>query len=120
MRNRNKANKILTAALSAIIMTGAAGIPVQAVASKGEEAKELRLFSQARISLSEAIKAAEQETGGKAMEADLDDESSAVQFEIETVKDGKVYEVKVDGKTGAVLKASLDDESDEDTEDRKK
>jgi len=54
------------------------------------------------------------------MEADIDDESSTVQFEIETVKDGKIHKVMVDGKTGNVLKVSLDDESNEGIENEKK
>ncbi len=85
----------------------------QAEKSENKEAKELRLFNQATISLQDAIKAAEEKIGGKAMEAEVDDESAAVRFEIEVVKDGKVHEVMVDGKTGKVVKASLEDESKE-------
>ena len=92
---------------------------VQAGESKEKEAKELKLFSQAKISLTEAIKAAEKKVGGKAMEAEVDDESNTVQFEIEILKDGKIHEVMVDGKTGKVRKVSLDDESNESTENEK-
>ena len=53
------------------------------------------------------------------MEAELDDESNTVQFEIEILKDGKIHEVMVDGKTGKVLKVSLDDESGESAENEK-
>ncbi|ESS73807.1 hypothetical protein MGMO_9c00030 [Methyloglobulus morosus KoM1] len=60
----------------------------QAGESKEKEAKELQLFSQAKITLSEAIKAAEHKTGGKAMEAEIDDESNSIQFEVEVLKDG--------------------------------
>ncbi|WP_411728255.1 PepSY domain-containing protein [Methyloglobulus sp.] len=109
-------NKILTALFATVIMAGTAINLAQAGESKDKEAKELQLFSQAKITLSEAINAAEQKTGGKAMEAELDDESATVQFEIEVLKDGKVHEVKVDGKTGKVLKVSLDDESKEGVE----
>jgi len=115
----NQHHKFLTSLFAALIMTGAAVNPVQAADSKEKEAKELQLFSQAKITLSEAIKAAEHKTGGKAMEAEVDDESSTVQFEIEILKDGKVHEVKVDGKTGKVLKVSLADESDEGAESEK-
>jgi uncharacterized membrane protein YkoI len=109
-------NKILTATLAMVIMAGTAVNMAQAGESKEKEAKELQLFSQAKISLSDAIKAAEHKTGGKAMEAELDDESSTIQFEIEILKDGKVHEVMVDGKTGKVLKVSLEDESKEGVE----
>ena len=106
-------NIILTALFAMVIMTGTVANVAQAGESKEKEAKELQLFSQAKISLTEAIKAAEQKTGGKAMEAEVDDESNTVQFEIEILKDGKIHEVMVDGKTGKVLKVSLDDESNE-------
>jgi uncharacterized membrane protein YkoI len=114
-----KHNKILQAMFAMIIMTGTAANVAQADESKDKEAKELMLFSQAKITLTEAIKAAEQKTGGKAMEAEVDDESNTVQFEIEILKDGKIHEVMVDGKTGKVLKVSLDDESNESTENEK-
>ena len=112
-------NKILTALLAMVIMTATAANVAQAGESKEKEAKELKLFSEAKISLTEAIKVAEQKVGGKAMEAELDDESNTVQFEIEVLKDGKIHEVMVDGKTGKVLKVSLDDESKESTENEK-
>ena len=112
-------NKILTALFTMAIMTATAANVAQAGESKEKEAKELKLFSEAKISLIEAIKAAEQKTGGKAMEAELDDESNTVQFEIEILKDGKIHEVLVDGKTGKVLKVSLEDESNESTENEK-
>jgi uncharacterized membrane protein YkoI len=98
------------------LTTGAVTNVAQAGESKEKEAKELQLFSKAKISLIEAIKAAEQNTGGKALEAELDDGSNAIQFEIKILKDGKIYEVLVDGTTGNVIKVSLDDESSESTE----
>ena len=112
-------NKILTALFTMVIMTITATNMAQAAESKEKEAKELKLFSQAKISLTDAIKAAEQKTGGKAMEAEVDDKSNTVQFEIEVLKDGKIHEVIVDGKSGKVLKVSLDDESSESTDNEK-
>ena len=109
-------NKFLTTLLATVVVAGTAVSLAQASDSKEKDAKELQLFSQAKISLTEAIKAAEQKTGGKAMEAEIDDESGAVQFEIEVAKDDKIHKVMVDGKTGNVLKVSLDDESDEGSE----
>jgi uncharacterized membrane protein YkoI len=109
-------NTILTALFTMVLMTATAADMAQAGESKEKEAKELQLFSTAKISLTEAIKAAEQKVGGKAMEAEVDDESNTVQFEIEILKDGKIHEVMVDGKTGKVIKVSLGDESSESTE----
>ena len=112
-------NKILTAVFTMAIITATATNVAQAGESKEKEAKELKLFSEAKITLTEAIKAAEKKVGGKAMEAELDDESNTVQFEIEILKDGKIHEVLVDGITGKVLKVSLEDESNESSENEK-
>jgi uncharacterized membrane protein YkoI len=112
-------NKILTALFTMVIMTATAANVAQAGESKEKEAKELKLFSEAKISLAEAIKAAEHKVGGKAMEAELDDESNTVQFEVEVLKEGKIHEVLVDGITGKVVKVSLEDESSESTENEK-
>jgi uncharacterized membrane protein YkoI len=111
--------KILTALFTIVTIAGSAVNLAQAAETKGKEAKELQLFSQATISLQDAIKAAEHKTGGKAMEAEINDESAAVQFEIEIVKEGKVHEVIVDGKTGHVLKVALEDEANEGAENDK-
>lgn len=111
----NKHNKFLKALFATVIMAGTANL-AQASESKEKEAKELQLFSQAKITLTDAIKAAEHKTGGKAMEAEVDDESSTIQFEVEILKDGKVHDVMVDGITGKVLKVSLEDESKEGAE----
>ena len=115
----NKTHGKILKTLAMVIITGTAVNVAQAGESKDKEAKELKLFSQAKITLSEAIKAAEHKTGGKAMEAEVDDESNTVQFEVEIVKDGKIHDVLVDGITGKVLKVSLDDESKESTENEK-
>jgi uncharacterized membrane protein YkoI len=112
-------NTILTAIFTIALMIVTVTNVAKAGESKDKEAKELKLFGEAKISLCEAIKAAEQKVGGKAMEAELDDESETVQFEIEVLKDGKIHEVLVDGKTGKVLKVSLEDESKESTENEK-
>jgi len=111
----NRHSNILKTVILTITMITAASM-AQAGESKDKEANELKLFGQAKISLTEAIKAAEKKTGGKALEAELDDESNSVQFEIEVLKDGKIHDVFVDGKTGKVLKVSLDDESGESSE----
>jgi len=110
--------KIVTT-IFAMMMAGSAVSLAQATETKEKEVNELQLFSQAKISLQDAIKAAEQKTGGKAMEAELNDESADVQFEVEIVKNGKVHEVIVDGKTGQVLKVSLEDEAKEGAENKK-
>jgi uncharacterized membrane protein YkoI len=115
---KNQPTKRVTT-IFAIMMVGSAINLAQATEAKEKEVDELLLFSQAKISLQEAIEAAEQKTGGKAIEAELNDESAAVQFEVEIVKNGKIHEVLIDGKTGKVLKVSLEDDAKEGAENGK-
>ncbi|MEI6066457.1 MAG: PepSY domain-containing protein [Methylococcaceae bacterium] len=116
----NKQQKtILTAFFTIAILSITVTNDAQANESKEKETQELKLFKTAKISLIDAIKAAEQKTGGKTMEAEVKYESETIQFEIDVLKDGKIHEVIVDGKTGNVLKVSLDDEANEDTENEK-
>jgi uncharacterized membrane protein YkoI len=114
MNMNMKRNNLLTSILAAILATAVTTAEAQAEDSGGKEAKELHLFSQATLSLSDAIKAAEQKTGGKVLEAELDDDSSTPRFEVEVVKDGRIHEVLVDGKTGEVIKVSLEEDDDSD------
>jgi uncharacterized membrane protein YkoI len=111
-----KYTKTLIALFTIGLMAGTGATIAQAAVTKDDEAKELQLFSQAKISLSDAIKTAEQKVGGKALEADLDDEAKTVQFEVEVVKEGKIHKVMVDGKTGKALSVALDDEAKEGAE----
>lgn len=111
-----KYRNILKAMLAIVIVSGIAVNMAEAGDSQENDSKELKLFSMAKISLIDAIKAAEQNTGGKAMEAEVNDESNTAEFEVEILKDGKVYEVMVDGITGKVLKVALDKEDNESNE----
>lgn len=116
----NKKHNAFLINLSALFfMTGVAINQAQAIESNENETQEIKLFKQAKISLSEAIKAAEQKTGGKAMEAEVDDETNNIQFEVETIKEDKIYVVMVDGRTGQVLTMTEGEESDEGAENEK-
>ena len=115
----NKPYKTILSALFTIVMMAITVTGVQANESKEKETQELKLFNAAKVSLIDAIKVAEQKTGGKAMEAEVNDDSDTIQFKIDVLKDGKTHEVIVDGKTGSVLKVSLDDEANESTENEK-
>lgn len=107
--------KIMSMAVAAsLAVSGLAGL---AYAGNGsDEMQEIQLFNQAKVSLADAIRAAETKVGGKAMDASLDDESKTIQFEIEIQKGGQIHQVMVDGKTGSVVKVSMDDEEDDGVE----
>jgi len=79
-------NKILTALFTMVIMTVTTANVVQAAESKDKEAKELKLYSEAKISLTEAHQGSGAKSRGKAMEAELDDESNTVQLRLKLLK----------------------------------
>lgn len=115
-----KSKTILTAALVAVGLTGAGLTAAQA--SSGNEANnaaEIQAFMSAP-SLTDAVKAAEANTGGKAMDASfetLKDGSAA--YEVELVKaDGSQIEalVKADGSVTATAMAANDMDDHEDGE----
>ncbi len=65
-------------------------------------------LAEARISLVEAVTAAEQHVGGKAFQAEYEREKGQWVFEVAVVKDQQVMDVKVDSMTGKVLSAIED------------
>jgi uncharacterized membrane protein YkoI len=79
-------------------------------ATDDDEKQRADALAKASITLSEAVTRAEAKTGGKALEAELEVKKDQAFFEIETVKDGVVVEVKIDAKSGEVT--STEEEKD--------
>jgi len=73
-----------------------------------------------KISLTQAVTAAEQHVGGKASRAEYERHKGQWVFEVEVVKDAKVTDVKVDPMNARII-ASVEDKSDhKDHDDREK
>jgi uncharacterized membrane protein YkoI len=77
------------------------------------------LFSKAKVTLIQAIAAAEQHAGGKAVQVELEQQSSGGPvYDVEVVTaDHKVYDVKVDAASAKVLSSKLDKADGEDDDD---
>jgi uncharacterized membrane protein YkoI len=103
---------LIPVAMATVIAVGAtAGL---ASAGTNDNAREMAAFSSAKISLSQAIAAAEQKVGGKAMDGGLSNENGVMTFAVEVVdKANTVQTVLVDLNTGGVIKvAPADTESE--------
>lgn len=93
-------------------------VAVPAFAEENAEAgenqvNETQAIMNAKISIADAIRAAETESKGKAVESGLNDENGAVSYQVEVLMpDGKRTDVFVDLDTGKVLKMAAA-ESDE-------
>lgn len=66
-------------------------------------------LAKAKISLTQAVGAAEAHATGKATKAELEGERGAVVYDIEVVTaDNKVFDIKVDAADGKVLSSKQD------------
>lgn len=101
MRN----SRLIPTAIAAILALGAAGT---AFAESGEhengEKKEMTAVVGAKTSVAQAIAAAEQKTGGRALKVDIEKEKGAYVYEVKTISKDKVSEVFVDLTSGAVTR----------------
>jgi uncharacterized membrane protein YkoI len=95
------AKKLIPATLAAVIALGTAGVAF-ADSEDNENSKEITAVLNAKTSISQAIAAAEKQTGGRAMKADVDDDEDVHLYKIRIVEKDKVSEVLVDPASGEV------------------
>ena len=111
---------VLMAMAAAFALGSATSVAYAAKNEHGDEregAQEIATILSARTSLAQAIATAEQQSGGKAIDAGIEKENGVTAFAIEVAKDNAVQKVLVDLETGKVLKVVASDkeqnESDE-------
>ncbi|CAM3823861.1 MULTISPECIES: PepSY domain-containing protein [Mesobacillus] len=118
-----KKKLIVPALAAAIVGGGVAGslLNSSAFASSNDSKKaevtdqqeQQQLAKEATITKEEAISAALKEVAGKAAGTELEDEDGTVVYGVEVTDDqGKQQDVKVDAKTGKVLKVEADDDEE--------
>lgn len=83
-------------AVALIAMTGAAMA----------DSNEAAMMRSAQQSLAQAIAAAERETGGRAIEAEFDEERGLGYWEVTTVTEAARFELKLDANSGAIVERS--------------
>lgn len=116
-----------TIALAALALgaagIGGAGLAYGGAAERGEKSeaqerdddqREANVLAGARISLAQAVQAAEARTGMKASEAGIDEESGQPYFEVSVGQGQREQIVLVDTQTGQVAKIAADAEEGED------
>jgi uncharacterized membrane protein YkoI len=105
---------LLTAVILSSAAVGGTAVVSAHQVQDSEEAQESAALQNAKITLSEAIAAAEKEVpGGKVIDAELDIVNGAATYVVEIDKDG-LQTVRVDLETGKALKvaAEADDVDD--------
>ncbi len=111
--------KMLIASAAAALLAATAGGLAFAQQANRTENDAVAALTQARVTLSQAIGAAEAKAGGKATKAELEADKGGAAFTVEVVSaDSKVYDVKVDAD-GNVLSSQQDklDRADEEDDD---
>ncbi len=105
---------LLFAALAA--STIVASSLVYASRDGNDEHNDAAALAQAKVSLSQAITAAEQHAGGNASRAEFEGENGKFVYEVEVVGGGKSTDVKVDANSGQILSAQADEADHEGAE----
>ncbi len=82
-----------------------------------EKADQSKYAAEAKITMTEARAIALKRIPGTILDEELEKENGRLQYALDVCKDGKIYDVEIDAKTGAVLQAALDDDDDDDDED---
>ena len=99
-------------ALAALLAAGAlAGGTALAAGNTGEE-KEATALQSAKITLTQAIATAEQQTGGKAYDAGVDVKGGVIRIAVETNGPKGVQTVVVDAQSGQVVGTHAGGEQD--------
>jgi len=104
---------IFSAAMAAMIAVGTTGTAF-ASPSEDENAREIAAVLGTKTTLAAAIAAAEQQTGGRAIEASLEDEDGTSLFKVEVARDNAVHKVTLDSATGKVINVTIAKHEDED------
>lgn len=82
-----------------------------------EDRTELAKLASSPTTLAAAIGTAEQQVGGKAVEAGYENENGQMLFEVEVAKDKTVHKVKIDVATGKVVKVANGEDGEHEAKD---
>ena len=96
--------RIIPFAFAALVAAGAAaGVAVAADRNDAGDRRDLAALATLRTTLPQAIAAAEGQTGGRAVSADLEHGRDATRIAVEVAGPSGVRTVLVDGQTGQVV-----------------
>ena len=102
---------VISAVLASVAVVGLA-----ATQSAGNDAVSSAVaMSKAKLSLNQAIAAAEQHASGKASKAEYEQTKAGWAYDVEVVAGNKVFDVRVDADRGTVI-SSAEDKNDRDDE----
>jgi uncharacterized membrane protein YkoI len=104
-------------AVLGVLTIGGASAALARESQDRHETDEAAIYEQVKLTLADAIAAAERQTGGRAVEAKLEKEHGMVSFEVEVMKDRAFQKVVIDAKSGQVVKTGAPDRGDDEEDD---
>lgn len=81
-----------------------AALSAGTIARADEDKVEMKALNEAKVTLGQAITAAETKSGGKAYDAKITTEGGAALYVVEVLSSDKVQKVEVDTQSGEVKK----------------
>ena len=93
------------AALALVVLLGLGAV---AYASQSHEDNDARPILNTKLSLVQAIGAAEQHAGGRAIRAELENENGRIVYGVEVVGKTQVTDVKIDANSGQIVSTQAD------------
>lgn len=103
-------SKIIPVAMAAAITLAGTGAAFTAkAAAETNEQQEISAVLKAKTSLAQAIAAAEQETGGKAVETGLENRDGVMAYEVKIARGDTLQKVLIDLDSGKVIKVTATD-----------
>jgi uncharacterized membrane protein YkoI len=100
MESEMRMSRITPIAVAVLFGAGSAAL---AQGYRGDDAKEVRALDRVQVSLIDAIMAAESETGGRALDAQLEVENREIFYQVEVFDGRRIKEVYVDSQDGSIL-----------------
>lgn len=95
-----------------VVSVAIAIVSAYTYAEKHDENDALAI-AQAKVSLAQAVNAAEQTVSGKATHAEFEKGKTGWVYKVEIVDGTKVFDVTVDANKGTVISSTVDLEDDE-------
>ena len=90
------------------LLAFATGMTAASAAGKGEQNRAPIDLSKATVTMSQAIATAEQQAGGRATRAKLENENGKLLYEVKVAGKDRATEVQVDAQDGKVLATNAD------------
>lgn len=90
-----------------------------AYAATGAMENDARAIVAAKISLVQAVTAAEQHAGGRATHAEYENSKQGWVYDVEVVNGPKVFDVRVDADKGTIMSSAEDKAEHDDEQDKK-